>query len=266
MSQPAPDLATALRVLDGGELAVHGRLPEASNLTLLCTARLAETSLRCVYKPVAGERPLSDFPDGSLAGRERAAYLLSEAGGWDLVPPTVLREGPLGPGSCQLWVEADPEQQLVAVLPAGDDHPGWFPVLRAEAEQGPVLVAHRDQPALRTLALYDAVVNNADRKGSHLLGHGPGQVSGVDHGICFAAGDKLRTLLWGWRGQPVTATDLALLERTSRALEHGLAEQLAEHLTAVELAALADRVDRLRRAGHYPQPPQDRPAVPWPPL
>ena len=181
----ALDRADVLRLLCEGELEVEGRLVDASNATLYCTATRGDVAAAVVYKPVRGERPLWDFPDGTLAGREVSAYLVSEATGWDVVPPTVMREGPYGPGMCQLWVDVDETVDLAAL-------------------------ARSDHPDLRRMAVFDAVINNADRKGGHLLPRADGRVQGVDHGICFSAEDKLRTLLWQWRGKrlPDDAVDM----------------------------------------------------------
>lgn len=234
-------LDDVLRLLREGSLDVEGRLLDASNATLLCTVRLDGVDAACVYKPVAGERPLWDFPDGTLAGREVSAYLVSACTRWDVVPPTVHRDGPFGPGMCQLWVEVDEQVDLAAL-------------------------ARGDHPDLRRMAVFDAVVNNADRKGGHLLPRPDGRVQGVDHGVCFSAEDKLRTLLWQWRGQPLPVEALEMLRRLRSELDGPLAGQLAEHLTRRELQATRRRVDRLLRTRAHPQPSQDWPAIPWPPF
>jgi uncharacterized repeat protein (TIGR03843 family) len=160
-----------------------------------------------VYKPISGERPLWDFPDGTLAGRERAAYVLSGAGGWDLVPPTVLRDGPRGPGMVQAWVgEPGEAESVVHVLRVGSDPTGLIPVLRAEDEDGrPALIAHESAADVRSLAVLDAVINNADRKGAHAFRY-DGRLYAVDHGVTFHREDKLRTVLWGWAGDPLPKT------------------------------------------------------------
>lgn len=195
----------------------------------------------CVHKPVAGERPLWDFPDGTLAAREVAAYAVSAATGWDVVPPTVLREGPFGPGMCQLWIDVD-ETVDVAALVRGDD------------------------PRLRRVAVLDAVLNNADRKGGHLLPTRDGHIYGVDHGVCFAVADKLRTVLWQWRGRPLPGEALDVLRRLEADLDAGpLAAALAGLLTPEEVAATAARVRRLLASCRHPQPSGDWPPVPWPP-
>jgi uncharacterized repeat protein (TIGR03843 family) len=234
-------LDDALRLLREGRLEVEGRLLDASNATLLCTAELDGVQAACVYKPVAGERPLWDFPDGTLAGREVSAWLVSQATGWDLVPPTVLRDGPFGTGMCQLWVDVDEEVDLAAL-------------------------ARSDHPDLRRLAVLDAVVNNADRKGGHLLPRHDGRVQGIDHGVCFSAEDKLRTLLWQWRGHALTDEALDVLGRVRAELEGDLGDALHEHLTVAEVRATAARVDRLLSTGLHPHPSEDWPAIPWPPF
>ena len=236
---PPPDVIGT--VLRQGEISVTGRLSDASNLTLLGTASLDGASVDCIYKPVRGERPLWDFPDGTLAGREVSAYLVSAATGWDVVPPTVLRDGPFGPGMCQLWVDVDETVDLAAL-------------------------ARSDHPDLRRMAVFDAVVNNADRKGGHLLPRHDGRVQGVDHGICFSAEDKLRTLLWQWRGKRLTDEAVEVLSRLRAELEGPLGEALSEHLTVTEVQATVRRVDRLLATRRHPHPSEDWPAIPWPPF
>ncbi|GGK42320.1 phosphatidylinositol kinase [Pilimelia terevasa] len=249
-----------------GVLHLTGRLTEASNTTLYGHVATPRGDLPCVYKPVRGERPLWDFPNGSLAGREVAAYLVAEAAGWPLVPPTVLRDGPLGPGSCQLWV-ADADAPPVGFVPA-DEVPGdWLPVLAARDEDGrPYVLAHADDPALATLAVFDVLVNNADRKGGHVLRGADGHLVGVDHGLCFHREDKLRTVLWGWAGRPLPARVRADLRRLATALTGPLAAALAAHLRPAEIAALAARTAALEGSGVFPPPPVDRTAIPWPPM
>src|SRR4051795_5829141 len=174
---PAGDAEARSLLLDG-EMDLEGRMLDASNVTLFGAIRTGTLEAECVYKPVAGERPLWDFPDGTLAGREVSAALVSEATGWRVVPPTVLRDGPFGSGMVQLWVDGDPDVDLAGFVRS--DHPG-----------------------LRRMAIFDAVVNNADRKGGHLLPIPSGHIYGVDHGVCFSVEDKLRTVLWGWRELPL---------------------------------------------------------------
>lgn len=230
-----------LELLRQGELTVEGRLVDASNATLYCAATLDGVTTAVVYKPVRGERPLWDFPDGTLAGRELGAYLVSHATGWDVVPPTVMREGPYGPGMCQLWVDVDESVDLQAL-------------------------ARSDHPDLRRMSVFDAVVNNADRKGGHLLPRADGRVQGVDHGICFSTEDKLRTLLWQWRGDLLTEEAVEVLSRVRAELEGELGAQLEGLLTGFEVRATTARVDRLLASRRHPQPSQDWPAIPWPPF
>ena len=228
-------------MLQDGELTVEGRLLDASNATLYCTTTLEGVAAVCVYKPVRGERPLWDFPDGTLAGREVATYLVSEATGWDLVPPTVHRDGPFGPGMCQLWIDVDETVDLQAL-------------------------ARSEHPDLRRMAVLDAIVNNADRKGGHLLPTAEGRVFGVDHGICFSTEDKLRTLLWQWRGDRLNDEAVEVLSRLRAELDGPLAEKLLEHLTRREVQRTVHRVDRLLSSGLHPMPSEDWPAIPWPPF
>lgn len=265
---PVRDDNDALRLLRAGELELEGRLADASNTTLRAFLSLDGVTVRCVYKPVRGERPLWDFPDGTLAGREVAAYLVSRATGWDLVPPTVLRDGPLGPGACQLWID-EPEDSppLVGFVPAENMPPRWFPIAAARDEAGRrYVLGHADDPRLARLAILDAVINNADRKGGHVLLGPDDRVYGVDHGVCFHVDDKLRTVLWGWVGRPLPEEAVDTLRRLARALDDTLSAELAAYLSAAEVARLAVRVRRLLDSGRFPPPPTDWPAVPWPPV
>jgi len=228
-------------LLRDGELDMEGRLLDASNVTLVGAVRTETLAATCVYKPVAGERPLWDFPDGTLAGREISAHLVSEATGWSVVPPTVLRDGPYGRGMVQLWMDADPGIDLAEFV-------------------------RRDDPGLRQMAVFDAVVNNADRKGGHIIPMTDGHVYGVDHGICFSVDPKLRTLLWRWAGRPLLLEHLAVLERLAEDLRGELGEQLHEHLTRREVRRTEQRVAELLRTQLHPQPSGDWPALPWPPF
>jgi uncharacterized repeat protein (TIGR03843 family) len=237
---PSDDVE-ALRLLRDGELDLEGRLLDASNVTLVGTVRTGTLAAECVYKPVAGERPLWDFPDGTLAGREISAFLVSEATGWRVVPPTVLRDGPFGPGMVQIWMDGDERVDLGAFV-------------------------RRDDPELRRMAVYDAVVNNADRKGGHIIPMPDGHVYGVDHGICFSVEPKLRTLLWRWAGKPLPGEAIEMLERLVDGLRDDLGEQLHEHLTRREVRATQQRVAELLRTGRHPEPNGDWPALPWPPF
>jgi uncharacterized repeat protein (TIGR03843 family) len=257
----------ALELLRAGELTLHGRLTDASNAVFYCSATLDGTSAVCVYKPVAGERPLWDFPDGTLAGREVAAYLVGAASGWHLVPPTVLREGPLGEGMVQLWVEPDPEVRLLALQDGEEPEHGWRAVGQADVGGGrTALLVHADDERLRRLAVLDAVLNNADRKGGHLLPAADGHLYGIDHGVTFAVPGKLRTLLWGWAGEPLPEEAREALARLAAELDGALGEELAPLLTRAEIRAARRRVAALLRAGRHPEPSGDWPAVPWPPI
>jgi uncharacterized repeat protein (TIGR03843 family) len=237
----AADDTEALALLRDGEIDLEGRMLDASNVTLVGTIRSGGVAGECIYKPVAGERPLWDFPDGTLAGREIATFLVSEATGWRIVPPTVLRDGPFGPGMVQLWIDGDEDVDLPAFV-------------------------RRDDPALRRMAVLDAVVNNADRKGGHIIPMPDGHVYGVDHGICFSVDPKLRTLLWRWAGKPLPAEAVEVLERLGDELRGDLGEELHEHLTRREVRATQQRVAELLRTGRHPEPSGEWPALPWPPF
>jgi len=244
------------------ELEITGRITTASNATFL--ARIGDVVV--VYKPVSGERPLWDFPDGDLASREVAACLVSEAFGWNIVPLTWLREGPLGAGMVQLWRDIDPEQDAVDLVPAGAvPAEGWRHVFNGmDNRDRSVTLIHEDSPALRRMAVFDIVVNNADRKGAHVLAMADGHRHGVDHGLTFHVEHKLRTVLWGWLGDELTADELDGIDRVRAQLDGDLGTALAELLTTREITALADRCDRLRRTGRFPAPHGQMPAVPWP--
>ncbi|MDN3247951.1 SCO1664 family protein [Streptomyces mutabilis] len=259
----------AADLLAQGELTVRGRIRDASNAALYCTVTHEGREAACVYKPVAGERPLWDFPDGTLAQREVAAYEVSEATGWGLVPPTVLRDGPYGEGMVQLWIEAVPETELLALVDAEEPGPGWKAVALAEVGEGrTALLVHADDERLRRLAVLDAVINNADRKGGHLLPAAGERLYGIDHGVTFHAEDKLRTLLWGWAGEPLTGEALAVLDGLKEALKDGgaLAARLGALITSAELDATRARVDALLASGKHPAPGGEWPAIPWPPV
>ena len=265
---PLPE-AEALDLLRAGTLDLEGRLVEASNTTLRAYVSLDGVAARCVYKPIRGERPLWDFPDGTLAGREVSAYLLARATGWACVPPTVLRDGPLGPGACQLWIE-EPEdggEQLLGFVPADAVPEGWHGIIGARDSDGTAYVlAHADDPRLSQLAVFDAVANNADRKGGHVLSTVDGHVYGVDHGVCFHVDNKLRTVLWGWIDEPLPEPAVEVLGKLRAELSGALGAALAEHLTRNEVRQIAVRVDALLASGRFPAPGGDWPAVPWPPV
>ncbi|MFF4531079.1 SCO1664 family protein [Streptomyces sp. NPDC001407] len=267
-----PRSVTPHELLTLGELTVRGRVREASNAVLYCTVEYEGVSAACVYKPVAGERPLWDFPDGTLAQREVAAYELSEAMGWGLVPPTVLRDGPYGEGMVQLWVEASEDAadgRLLALVDGEEPGQGWKAVGFADVgEERTALLVHADDERLRRLAVLDAVINNGDRKGGHLLPAADGRLYAIDHGVTFNADDKLRTLLWGWAGEPLPEEAIEALRRLSADLADGsrLAGRLAELITPAEISALRERVADLLRTGRHREPSGQWPAIPWPPV
>jgi hypothetical protein len=242
------DRATTLDVLRDGDIEVLGRIVGSSNhalfvsVTRVCPDPEPVQTLEAIYKPTAGERPLDDFPDRTLSRREVAAWLVSEVTGWGIVPPTVLREGPFGEGMVQAYIEPDPTVDVVAMV-IGDD------------------------PRLRRMAAFDAAVNNTDRKGGHILPVDGGRhIHGVDHGVCFSAVPKLRTVLWGWRGQRLEPDELDGLERVRSALDGDLARELGALLSRVEVRAMRRRVDELLVSGCFPLPSPTWPAIPWPPF
>ncbi len=195
-----------------------------------------------MYKPVAGERPLWDFPDGTLAEREVAAYAVSAATGWLIVPPTIYRDGPAGPGMVQLWIDTDDDVNVAS------------------------LVRRRSSEELRRIAVFDAVINNADRKGGHLLPVRSGHVYGIDHGVTFSVEPKLRTLLWQWAGDSLTDEAIECLGQLRTELAGPLGDRLGELLTTREVRRTARRVDALLRDLVHPHPSGDWPAMPWPPM
>ena len=270
-----PQDDAALELLRGSRIEPVGVLTEASNLTVLVDlldGSGAATGHQAVYKPVRGERPLADFPARTLAAREVAAYLVSCAGGWDLVPPTLLRDGPLGPGSVQWLVEqtpervSDPSAGLVEVLAPEDVQDGWLPVVSGTGAEGEeVVVVHADVPDLRSLAVLDAVLTNADRKAAHLTRDVDGRLRGFDHGLCLHVDDKLRTVLWGWAGAPLREEDVQALTALRDALgRDALGADLTALLSAAEVEALGARTSRLLDAGRMPLPPAGRYPLPWP--
>jgi hypothetical protein len=232
-----------LGALRDGELEVLGRLPGSSNQALVVLVHHPELAepFHAVYKATLAERPLFDFPIGTLARREVAAFLVSEATGWGIVPPTVLRDGPYGVGMVQQWIHADREVDLVAMVV-------------------------EDDPRLRRMAVFDAIVNNTDRKGGHLLPMPDGHVYGVDHGVTFSVEPKLRTVLWGWVGMPFDDEELAALERVRAGLRGHLAPGLGELLDPAEVTATKRRVATLLRFRRFPRPNRDWPSIPWPPF
>ncbi|MFP7832535.1 SCO1664 family protein [Marisediminicola sp. LYQ134] len=245
-----------------GDLALSGRITTASNATFLGT--VGDTVV--VYKPIAGEKPLWDFPDGDLAHREVAAHLVSEAFGWNIVPRTWLRDGPLGEGMVQLWQELDPEQDAVDLVPSGAmPESGWRHVFDGTDEDDrAVALIHEDTAALRRMAVFDIVVNNADRKGAHILPMADGHRYGVDHGLTLHSEHKLRTVLWGWIGEELSTDEREGVERVREQLDAGLGERLGSMITDYEVEALRQRCERLLTRGAFPPPRGQMPAVPWP--
>ena len=237
-------MSSLVDAMQSGELSVTGRLVDASNATLYGVIKPIDGAesdeIRVIYKPVAGERPLWDFPDGNLANREYAAFLISEIAEWNLVPTTILREGPFGPGMVQQWIDIDETVDLA-------------------------LFYSQDQPLLRKLALFDAVINNTDRKIGHLLPTADGKLLGCDHGVTFHHEDKLRTVLWQWAGMALSDQEKIELRKL---VEEILKEQVVfeELLTEIELRALLARIERLISSGIFPEPSDEWPAVPWPPF
>ena len=225
--------------LTHGDMQVTGRLVDASNATLYATSTFGDQSLVCIYKPVAGERPLWDFPEGCLAHREYAAFLVSDLLGFDLVPLTILRDGPYGPGMVQQWIDIDESIDLSQFFAT-------------------------DHPKLRAMALFDAIINNTDRKIGHLLPLDQERVLGCDHGVTFHAEDKLRTVLWQWAGDPFTTEEIALLEAARSQINGKLGELLSPLLTDLEIRQIERRVSDLLNSGTFPLPNPDWPAVPWP--
>jgi uncharacterized repeat protein (TIGR03843 family) len=247
-----------------GELTLHGRVLPASNATFVGEV----DGVRVVYKPIAGERPLWDFPYGTLAGREVAAYAVSQALGWNVVPPTVLRDGPHGPGMVQLWRDEVEDQSPVDIVGEGDLPEGFRHVFDGlDAHDQPVSLVHEDSAALRRMALFDVVVNNADRKGGHVLPMADGHRYGVDHGLTFHVEHKLRTVLWGFVGEALTDEESDGLRRLAAAVAGDLGRALVELVAEEEVATTARRISRLLARGAFPAPASSAyPVIPWPPF
>ena len=231
-------MKTTTDLIMNGNLIVVGRLVDASNATLLASVEDSDPLIEVIYKPVAGERPLWDFPDGNLANREYAAYLLSEIASFNVVPYTVLREGPFGFGMVQEWIKIDQGTDVVEFGQSFDHQ-------------------------LRKLALFDAIINNTDRKFGHLLIDENGVLKGCDHGVAFHSEDKLRTVLWQFSGQDFSPEELTLLDTVKSA---DLNKIFANYLTKEEIDAIVSRTNNLINSARFPEPSDSWPAVPWPPV
>lgn len=246
------------RLLETGEITIIGRHPQASNAVFVVEVAGDAGTTRAIYKPVAGERQLWDFPEGELARREVAAYRLASALGFGFVPTTVWREdAPHGPGSLQQWIDDAALQDVEVLSEAGE---GWLHVLDAELQDGTaVVVAHRDAAELRAVAMFDALMNNADRKAGHLLRDPSGGLWAVDHGVTFHAEPKLRTVLWGFVGQPLADGLLEALTRVPAVLD-----TVTGWISEEEIDAVQSRADSLLGRGVFPAPSGEWPAIPWP--
>ncbi|WP_407636573.1 SCO1664 family protein [Hoyosella subflava] len=273
MNSP-PERVAVDEVLRDGELTVLGQLRAASNASFLCDASKDATVVRCIYKPIRGERPLWDFPDGTLAARELAAFRISSELGWGIVPTTLVREGPFGLGAVQEWItELDEDavgQALLGLFPVDALPSGWLPVLRAvTSDDEEVVLAHADDARLARIAVFDLVVNNADRKGGHVLADSDGAVYGIDHGICLHREDKLRTVLWGWAGRAISDDHLADLQRLGKAIAGVFGDELRTLITDEEVTATVRRIRRILDGPYFPRPVSGLGPVspiPWPPF
>ena len=230
----------AKRAIDEGEISIAGRLVDASNATLFGQAHLDGESVDVIYKPIAGERPLWDFPDGTLAGREVSAYKFSEFAQFRIVPYTILRDGPYGQGAVQEWINIDETIDVIELAQSQDVR-------------------------LRKFVLFDAIINNTDRKIGHLLPSVDGYLFGCDHGVCFHEEDKLRTVLWQWMGSPLDELELSQIKKIITDFTY-FSSEVKDFLNEGELNATLMRAERLLSEGVFPYPPQDWPAVPWPPI
>lgn len=239
-----PEFSSALQQLQDGEIQVTGQFMWGSNYTFLCNVITEDTTVQGVYKPVRGERPLWDFPSETLSGREVAAFLISEAGGWHMVPPTIFRrEGPVGAGSLQLYIEHDPEYHYFKFTP-------------------------QEKARTRAVALFDVVLNNTDRKAGHVLVDAEDKIWLIDHGVCFHVQPKLRTVIWDFAAQPLTPAEITQLSelRQSLTADEPLLDEISQYLTHREIQATIDRISETLTAGTFPLPSTDRPPTPWPPV
>lgn len=237
-------------------LKIIGQMVNASNSTLV----VEDEANRYIYKPESGERPLWDFPNGTLHKRERAAFVMSEILGWNLVPNTQLREGPYGVGSLQNWLEA--QVTAVDIFAPGEVPDKWLTVITGLDENGDeVTLAHANEPRLKQIAVFDALINNADRKAGHILTDQDGNLFGIDHGLTFHDEDKLRTVLWGWINEPIP--EHLVLDLAAAASKIASSE-LPQLLSKEEISALIERLANLVTTKKMPVPSQRWPAVPWP--
>ena len=233
-----------LECLTSGEISVQGQIMWGSNQTLLTKIEYQQIEVQAVYKPKEGERPLWDFPTETLAGREVAAYLVSHSLGWDFVPPTAYREdGPMGPGSLQFFVEHDPNYHYFNF-------------------------EDKDKNRLRRVALFDALINNTDRKGGHILIDLNERIWLIDHGICFHADPKLRTVVWDFAGQEISGKDAEDLAKFNDMLanDDNFQTKLSAYLNEDELDALSQRSSQLISQARYPYPSGKERSYPWPPV
>lgn len=224
--------------ISASPLKIIGRLVDASNATLQAVIEDSDPLIKVIYKPIAGERPLWDFEDGNLASRELSAFIVSDVGGFEIVPFTTLRDGPFGMGMVQQWIEVD---NKVDVIEFGQS----------------------ENTQLKRLALFDAVINNTDRKFGHLLIDKSGKLYGCDHGVAFHKENKLRTVLWQFAGINFDQAEINLL---GALLKIDWREKLSSYITDEEIQALYIRIQNLIIDGKFPEPSQNWPAVPWPPV
>lgn len=230
-------MSVSMQTLLSQSMRVVGRLIDASNATLLAEIETDNQTQKVIYKPVAGEKPLWDFQDGNLAHREYCAFLLSNRAGFDLVPNTVLRDGPFGFGMVQEWIYTDEEIDIINF-------------------------GQSDDSQLKRMAIFDAIINNTDRKYGHLL-YKDGKLLGCDHGVTFHSEDKLRTVIWQFSGEKIDKQEMLLIESASALDYPNLFES---YLTQDEIAAIYERINQLLKSGRFPSPSENWPAIPWPPV
>ena len=230
-------MSVSMQTLLSQSMRVVGRLIDASNATLLAEIESDNQTQKVIYKPVAGEKPLWDFQDGNLAHREYCAFLLSNRAGFDLVPNTVLRDGPFGFGMVQEWIYTDEEIDIINF-------------------------GQSDDSQLKRMAIFDAIINNTDRKYGHLL-YKEGKLLGCDHGVTFHSEDKLRTVIWQFSGEKIDKQEMLLIESASALDYPNLFES---YLTQDEIAAIYERINQLLKSGRFPSPSENWPAIPWPPV